>query len=97
MRESALKSVVFVGVPRVSVVLRILFSGRENEGELFQVILTLAALHEALDEDVKSVLRTNSRRCDDFIAQPIPLSVLTHTCIPRGLLGAQHPTLSNRL
>lgn len=42
MRESALKSVIFVGVPRV--------------------ILTLAALHEALDEDVKSILRTNSRR-----------------------------------
>ncbi|KAF9057753.1 hypothetical protein BJ165DRAFT_1334597 [Panaeolus papilionaceus] len=42
MRESALKSVIFIGVPRV--------------------ILSLAALHEALDEDVKKALRTNSRR-----------------------------------
>ncbi|TFK43345.1 hypothetical protein BDQ12DRAFT_662025 [Crucibulum laeve] len=42
MRESALKSVIFVGVPRV--------------------ILSLAALHEALDDDVKNALRTNSRR-----------------------------------
>lgn len=42
MRESALKSVIFVGVPRV--------------------ILSLAALHEALDEDVKAALRTHSRR-----------------------------------
>ena len=50
-----------------------IFAGHENEGELFQVILTLAALHEALDEDVKSLLRTNSRRYDDFIAQPILL------------------------
>jgi len=42
MRESALKSVIFVGVPRV--------------------ILSLAALHEALDDDVKHALRTNSKR-----------------------------------
>ncbi|KAF8165149.1 hypothetical protein B0H34DRAFT_225502 [Crassisporium funariophilum] len=42
MRESALKSVIFIGVPRV--------------------ILSLAALHEALDDDVKKALRTNSRR-----------------------------------
>jgi len=42
MRESALKSVIFVGVPRV--------------------ILSLAALHEALDDEVKHALRTNSRR-----------------------------------
>ncbi|TEB35498.1 hypothetical protein FA13DRAFT_1811198, partial [Coprinellus micaceus] len=42
MRESALKSVIFVGVPRV--------------------ILSLAALHEALDEEVKTALRTHSRR-----------------------------------
>ncbi|TFK29305.1 hypothetical protein FA15DRAFT_664232 [Coprinopsis marcescibilis] len=42
MRESALKSAIFVGVPRV--------------------ILSLAALHEALDEDVKAALRTHSRR-----------------------------------
>ncbi|PPQ72352.1 hypothetical protein CVT24_002068 [Panaeolus cyanescens] len=42
MRESALKSVIFIGVPRV--------------------ILSLAALHEALDDDVKNALRSNSRR-----------------------------------
>ncbi|KDR83535.1 hypothetical protein GALMADRAFT_235739 [Galerina marginata CBS 339.88] len=42
MRESALKSVIFIGVPRV--------------------ILSLAALHEALDDEVKHALRTNSRR-----------------------------------
>ncbi|KAJ3514572.1 hypothetical protein NLJ89_g2302 [Agrocybe chaxingu] len=42
MRESALKSVIFIGVPRV--------------------ILSLAALNEALDDEVKKALRTNSRR-----------------------------------
>ncbi|KAF9535090.1 hypothetical protein CPB83DRAFT_843452 [Crepidotus variabilis] len=42
MREAALKSVIFIGVPRV--------------------ILSLAALHEALDEDVKKALRTDSKR-----------------------------------
>ncbi|KAF8974392.1 hypothetical protein BDZ97DRAFT_1935297 [Flammula alnicola] len=42
MRESALKSVIFIGVPRV--------------------ILSLAALHEALDDEVKAALRTQSKR-----------------------------------
>uniref|UniRef100_D8PK11 Dol-P-Man:Man(5)GlcNAc(2)-PP-Dol alpha-1,3-mannosyltransferase n=2 Tax=Schizophyllum commune (strain H4-8 / FGSC 9210) TaxID=578458 RepID=D8PK11_SCHCM len=42
MREAAIKSTIFVGVPRV--------------------ILSLAAWHEALDEDVKASLRTESRR-----------------------------------
>ncbi|KAG6911673.1 hypothetical protein DXG01_007923 [Tephrocybe rancida] len=42
MRESALKSAIFVGVPRV--------------------ILSLAELHQALDDDVKKSLRTQSRR-----------------------------------
>jgi len=42
MRESALKSVIFIGVPRV--------------------ILSLTALHDALDDPVKHALRTNSRR-----------------------------------
>ncbi|KAF9469068.1 hypothetical protein BDZ94DRAFT_1245287 [Collybia nuda] len=42
MRESALKSVIFVGVPRV--------------------ILSLVALHEALDDEVRNALRTESRR-----------------------------------
>jgi len=42
MRESALKSTIFVGVPRV--------------------ILSLTALHEALDDEVKKGLRTYSRR-----------------------------------
>ncbi|PFH52875.1 hypothetical protein AMATHDRAFT_73996 [Amanita thiersii Skay4041] len=42
MRESALKSTIFVGVPRV--------------------ILSLAALHEALDNEVKAALRTHSQR-----------------------------------
>ncbi|KAG5723593.1 Dolichyl-P-Man:Man(5)GlcNAc(2)-PP-dolichyl mannosyltransferase [Termitomyces sp. T112] len=42
MRESALKSTIFVGVPRV--------------------ILSLAELHGALDDDVKQALRSHSRR-----------------------------------
>jgi len=42
MRESALKSTIFVGVPRV--------------------ILSLAALHEALDSAVKAALRMDSHR-----------------------------------
>jgi len=42
MRESALKSTIFIGVPRV--------------------ILSLAALHEALDDEVKEALRKYSRR-----------------------------------
>ncbi|KAF8232429.1 hypothetical protein L208DRAFT_934702 [Tricholoma matsutake] len=42
IRESALKSTIFVGVPRV--------------------ILSLTALQEALDDEVKSALRTHSRR-----------------------------------
>ncbi|KIL68129.1 hypothetical protein M378DRAFT_185176 [Amanita muscaria Koide BX008] len=42
MRESALKSTIFVGVPRV--------------------ILSLTALHEALDSDVKAALRKDSHR-----------------------------------
>ncbi|KAJ3564691.1 hypothetical protein NP233_g8134 [Leucocoprinus birnbaumii] len=42
MRESALKSVIFVGVPRV--------------------ILSLTALHDVLDGEVKQALRTQSRR-----------------------------------
>ncbi|KAH8834097.1 hypothetical protein DL96DRAFT_1666954 [Flagelloscypha sp. PMI_526] len=42
IRESALKSTIFVGVPRV--------------------ILSLAALHDVLDENVKAAMRTNSRR-----------------------------------
>ncbi|KAF9045898.1 hypothetical protein BDZ89DRAFT_1058459 [Hymenopellis radicata] len=42
IREAALKSTIFVGVPRV--------------------ILSLAALNDVLDEDVKSELRTSSRR-----------------------------------
>jgi len=42
MRESALKSTIFVGVPRV--------------------ILSLAALHEALDEEVRLTLRKDSHR-----------------------------------
>ncbi|EIN10356.1 hypothetical protein PUNSTDRAFT_119355 [Punctularia strigosozonata HHB-11173 SS5] len=42
MRESALKSSIFVGVPRT--------------------ILSLAGLHEALEDDVKSGLRTKNER-----------------------------------
>jgi len=42
MRESALKSVIFIGVPRV--------------------ILSLAALREALEDDVRHALRSHSRR-----------------------------------
>ncbi|THV03278.1 hypothetical protein K435DRAFT_774972 [Dendrothele bispora CBS 962.96] len=42
IRESALKSTIFVGVPRV--------------------ILSLAALNEAMDDDVKTALRKTSRR-----------------------------------
>ncbi|KIY49549.1 hypothetical protein FISHEDRAFT_65489 [Fistulina hepatica ATCC 64428] len=44
MREAAMKSTIFIGVPRV--------------------ILSLAALHEALDEDVRAALRKHSRRTD---------------------------------
>ncbi|KAG6837937.1 hypothetical protein H0H93_008331 [Arthromyces matolae] len=49
MRESALKSAIFVGVPR----------GLER---ILQVILSLAEFHGALDDDVKDALRKNSRR-----------------------------------
>ena len=42
MRESALKSTIFVGVPRV--------------------IISLTALHEALEDDVKASLRKESHR-----------------------------------
>ncbi|KAI0285014.1 hypothetical protein BGY98DRAFT_910123 [Russula aff. rugulosa BPL654] len=45
MREAALKSAVFVGVPRT--------------------IGALAGLTDALEDDVKAGLRTNSRRCAD--------------------------------
>jgi len=45
MRESALKSVIFIGVPRV--------------------ILSLTALHEALEDEVKHALRSHSRRTAD--------------------------------
>ncbi|RDB22718.1 Dol-P-Man:Man(5)GlcNAc(2)-PP-Dol alpha-1,3-mannosyltransferase [Hypsizygus marmoreus] len=50
MRESALKSAIFVGVPR------------KGLDRISQVILSLAALHEALDDDVKQTLRTQSHR-----------------------------------
>lgn len=65
MRESALKSVIFVGVPRVSNGIH--FSaqggGRHHLKMFpFQVILSLAALHEALDGEVKQALRTKSHR-----------------------------------
>lgn len=65
MREAALKSTIFVGVPRVcrithlvpSIVLSNLFPSR------VQVIGALAGLTDALEEDVKAGLRTDSRRC----------------------------------
>lgn len=66
MRESALKSSVFVGVPRV----RTLHPPRSGVpgADLadivphHQSILTLGALHEALEEDVKRDLRSHSLR-----------------------------------
>lgn len=63
MREAALKSTIFVGVPRVCgtihlslhVVLSIFFH--------VQTIGALAGLTDALEDDVKAGLRTDSRRC----------------------------------
>ncbi|EAU84256.2 hypothetical protein CC1G_01252 [Coprinopsis cinerea okayama7 len=80
MRESALKSVIFVGVPRV--------------------IQSLAALHEALDDEVKQALRTSSRRTasmeniDSILSQGRALwdSVYTpHADKLHAKLGSYHP------
>ncbi|KAF8639865.1 hypothetical protein AX17_001120 [Amanita inopinata Kibby_2008] len=80
MRESALKSTVFVGVPRV--------------------ILSLAALHEALDGEVRGALRSNSQRdlspqnVDSMLERGKALwnSIYTpHADKLRNKLGSYHP------
>lgn len=74
MRESALKSVIFVGVPRV----RYYISYTSNLASCtFQVILSLAALHEALDSEVKQSLRTQSRRFASPIGHILPRCIST--------------------
>ena len=76
MRESALKSAIFVGVPRVSeyLHLRTAFIWRGGLNRILQVILSLTALHEALDDEVKNALRTHSRRCELRISSSADLS-----------------------
>lgn len=67
MRESALKSTIFVGVPRVRFRALSIPNHHEANGGFStscfsQVILSLTALHDALDDEVKSALRTHSKR-----------------------------------
>lgn len=61
MRESALKSAIFVGVPRVSEPFYSRAAG-ESLSDSHQTILSLAALSDALEDDVKAGLRQDSRR-----------------------------------
>ena len=60
MRESALKSAIFVGVPRVRLI-SALFDHTETHFK-FETILSFAALSDALEDDVKSGLRKDSLR-----------------------------------
>lgn len=62
MRESALKSSIFVGVPRVN--LRLCGIGRRIFGSqsFFQTILSLAGMTEVFEDDVKAGLRKDSKR-----------------------------------
>ena len=65
MREAALKSTIFVGVPRVCGV-HLSFSSLPQQFFFFfhvQTIGALAGLTGALEKDVKAGLRTDSRRC----------------------------------
>ena len=64
MREAALKSTIFVGVPRVCIITHIAFL-LPSVFFFFRVqaIGALAGLADALEDDVKAGLRTNSRRC----------------------------------
>lgn len=80
MRESALKSTIFVGVPRVR--FRALFIPNHHEANggfstscFSQVILSLTALHNALDDEVKIALRPHSKRRVYLLAI---LSLATH-------------------
>lgn len=75
MRESALKSVIFVGVPRVCD--RIHLAPSIIISYTIQVILSLAALHEALDDEVKQALRTRSRRFVSPIGHVLPRYIST--------------------
>jgi len=67
MREAALKSAIFVGVPRVCRTTRIAFLLSSVSFFSFhvhaQAIGALAGLTDALEDDVKAGLRTNSHRC----------------------------------
>ncbi len=65
MREAALKSTIFVGVPRVckSLTSHISFLLSCVLFVCEQAIGALAGLTGALEDDVKAGLRTNSRRC----------------------------------
>lgn len=71
MREAALKSAIFVGVPRVCRITHITFLLSSVFFFFFpslvvfhvQTIGALAGLTDALEDDVKAGLRTNSRRC----------------------------------
>lgn len=64
MREAALKSTIFVGVPRVCWAPPIFQPSLElNFFFRLQTIGALAGLTDALEKDVKAGLRTNSRRC----------------------------------
>jgi hypothetical protein len=64
MREAALKSAIFVGVPRVSSLISYLplFSMFIVLGYI-QTIGALAGLTDALEDNVKAGLRTDTRRC----------------------------------
>lgn len=84
MRESALKSCIFVGVPRVrtisvhnlqaSHIPPILISFRTATT---QTILSLASLREAVEDDVRSGLRKTSKR---YALRPRPPHIaMSHT------------------
>jgi hypothetical protein len=75
----------------------------EDLGRTLQVILSLAALHEALDDEVRSALRTESRRCDRLhFSHTLPrrpfLDLLTLICSETIIIyaGPQRPRTSNR-
>lgn len=76
MREAALKSVIFIGVPRVS--MSALEYLQHSLSYACQTILSLAAMTEAFEDDVKGTLRTQSHR---FMHWSAVLSVVYLTCI----------------
>jgi hypothetical protein len=93
MREAALKSTIFVGVPRVCVepfIPRFLLSSAVF---LFifhvQIIGALSGLTDALEDDVKAGLRTDSRRC--VVPSPgRPPTGLPVTSCPQGRQLGKH-------